>query len=145
MTLTKKGQVCPTSGSLIGVLKFLSLAQGLCPYSPDPFPLLELRVGSGHKTTRYRFHSLVNSELLCTFSLKRTKVADFVAKMVIRHSLLALTTPMLGFFLLGGGGQKERNSQYFIMSIILTEENRPGYDEVVTYMYKIWGVDNRRQ
>ena len=26
---------------LIGTLKFLSQAQGLCPYSPDPFSLLE--------------------------------------------------------------------------------------------------------
>ena len=36
------------SCNLIGALKFLSLAQRLCPNSPDPFP--SLRVGSGDKT-----------------------------------------------------------------------------------------------
>ena len=35
------------SCDLIGILKFLSLAQGLCPYTPDPFFL----GGSGDETT----------------------------------------------------------------------------------------------
>ena len=34
--------------AFIGTLKFLSLAQGLCPNSPDPFPTS--RVGSGDNT-----------------------------------------------------------------------------------------------
>ena len=33
---------------MIGMSKFLSLAQGLCRYSPDPFP--SQRVGSGDET-----------------------------------------------------------------------------------------------
>ena len=38
---------------LIGTLKFLFLAQGLCPYTPDPFPLRSQRVGSGNETIRW--------------------------------------------------------------------------------------------
>ena len=65
---------------MIGTYKFLSLAQGLCPYSPDPFCFAEDRVWA------QELHNYYCTELLATCVTKVTTLG------IIMHTYMYMYT-----------------------------------------------------